>query len=359
MPPPIVPSSDAMRLEDLISDIQGGTIQINEEYQRSGQIWPARAKSFLVETVLFGMPIPRVLLHVIDPPPVPPHEIDIIDGQQRCTILAEFRSGGFALTADIDDVNNHGKSFSQLAAGQKAKFNDYRVPIDRYTGITPLQIRQVFRRLNYYTAPLNAAEQRHAQFYGELSRFVEGQSRTWKATFQKVKAFTRKRLRRKADQQLMAEVVDAMLNGISTPTAKSLRDVYQTHERQFSSALNFQGRLERARTQLDLLADAGLSKNRLMRKHYQMFAFVMALMHAQGGLAVLKSGLGPSKPLLSNEEILSAMQKLQDAVKKKVTTGRYAPFWKATREKTNTTQNRLTRCKYFYKALTGQERITP
>ncbi len=353
MPPPIAPTSDVMRLEDLISAIQSGVIRINEEYQRSGQIWPPRAKSFLVETVLLDMPIPRVLLHVIDPPPEAPHEIDIIDGQQRCTILAEFRSGGFALTADIDDSNNHGKWFSQLTTRQKATFNDYRVSLDKYTGITPVQIRQVFRRLNYYTAPLNAAEQRHAQFYGELSRFVEGQGKAWQATFQKLRSFTKKRLRRKADQQLMAELVDAMLNGISTPTAKSLRDVYQRHERQFSSARNFQGRLERARIHLDLLADAGLRKNRLMRKHYQVFALVMALMHAQGDLAVLKGDLGAPKSLLPNDQALSALQKLEEAVKRKVTTGRYAPFWKATQEKTNVKQNRLTRCTFFYKALTG------
>ena len=353
MPGRISPTSDVIRLEDLISQIQSGVIRINEEYQRSGQIWPARAKSFLVETVLLAMPIPRVLLHVIAPRPQAPHETDIIDGQQRCTVLAEFRSGGFALTADIDDANNHGKWFSQLTTRQKARFNDYMVSLDKYTGITPVQIRQVFRRLNYYTAPLNAAEQRHAQFYGELSRFVEGQSQVWRLTFQKLRAFTKQRLRRKADHQLMAEVVDAMLNGISTPTAKSLRDVYQRHERQFSSARNFQGRLDRARAQLDLLADAGLRKNRLMKKHYQMFSLVMALMHAQGELAVLKSGLGARKPLLTTDLMLPALRKLEDAVRKKVTKGPYASFWKATREKTNTSETRLTRCEYFYKALTG------
>lgn len=353
MPASIAPTSDVMRLEELISSIQGGRIWINPEYQRSGQIWPARAKSFLVETVLRGMPIPRVLLHVIDPPPEPPHQLDIIDGQQRCTVLKEFRNGEFALTADIDDQNNHGKVFSQLTSRQRAAFNDYDIPIDKYTGITPAQIRQVFRRLNYYTAPLNAAEQRHAQFYGELSRFVEGQSRAWQNTFQQLRAFTRRQLRRKADQQLMAELVDAMLNGISTPTAKSLRDVYQRHERQFSSARNFQGRLERARAQIDVWAGAGLRRNRLMRKHYHLFSLVMALIHTQGDLAALRRDLGRPKQLLPDNEILSALQKLEEAAKNKVESGRYAPFWGATREKTNVRQNRLTRCIYFYRALSG------
>src|SRR6266704_5622720 len=97
---PINSAQTSLKLKSLIDQLKKDQIRVNPKYQRSGQIWPARAKSFLVETVLLDMPIPRVLLHVIDPPPEPPHEIDIIDGQQRCTILAEFRSGGFALTAD-------------------------------------------------------------------------------------------------------------------------------------------------------------------------------------------------------------------------------------------------------------------
>ncbi len=348
----ITPVDDVMRLADLILGIQSGWIQTNPEYQRSGQIWPLRAKSFLVETVLLEMPIPRVLLHAIDRPDLP-HEIDIIDGQQRCTVLAEFRSGGFALSADIDDENNHGKTFSQLTSRQRSIFDNYPVRIDQYSGITHLQIRQVFRRLNYYTAPLNAAEQRHAQFYGELSRFVETQSKAWRDTFVKLRAFTRTQRLRKADQQLMAELVDAMLNGISTPTAKSLRDVYQKHERRFPSARNFEIRLNRARAQIDAWAALGLRRNRLMRKHYHLFSFILALIHAQTDLAAVRSDLRASKALLTDERIIASLKKLEDAAKRKVTVGIYAPFWKASSEKTNVKLNRVMRCKYFYRALTG------
>src|SRR3989344_5680463 len=217
----IKPSQNSLALNSLIDQIKEKKIRINPKYQRSGQIWPARAKSFLVETVLLGMPIPRVLLHKVDPP-TPPHHSDIIDGQQRCTILREYRDNSFALTADVDDENLHGKYFNQLTQKQRETFDTYLVLIDEYSGVTHKEIRQVFRRLNYYTAPMNAAEQRHAQLYGELSRFVEEQSAIWQPLFKELRVFTKNQLRRKADEQLMAEIVDAMLNGLSTTTAKSL-----------------------------------------------------------------------------------------------------------------------------------------
>jgi len=350
-PKPIVPENDTIKLADLIAGLRADAIKINPEYQRSGRIWPARAKSMLVETVLKRMPIPRVLLHILDYPQ-PPHQSDIIDGQQRCTVLEEFQRDGFELTQDIDEAGNYGKRFSNLTPAQQATFNEYPVPIDKYTAITDGQIRMVFRRLNYYTAPLNAAEQRHAQFSGELSRFVEEQSRTWSSTFQTLRAFTKRQLTRKADQQLMAELVDAMLNGISTPTAKSLRKVYKAHDRQFSSAPDFMRRMDAARAQLTTWTP--LRKNRLVRKHYQLFSFLLALMHAQRELAAVRSDLGSQKPIRSDDSALTALAKLDEAARKKVTRGVFARFWNASQEKTNVRENRLIRCKYYYKALTGR-----
>src|SRR6266851_6820993 len=270
---PISPDQKSLTLKSLIDQLTDKKIRINPKYQRSGQIWPARAKSFLVETVLLGMPIPRVLLHKVDSP-TPPHHSDIIDGQQRCTILQEFRQNRFELSADIDTEALHGKSYDRLPAGYKKAFDDYEIPIDEYRGVRHKQIRQVFRRLNYYTAPLNAAEQRHAQFYGELGSFVEKQSALWEPIFTKLRVFTKKQFRRKADQQLMAEIVDAMLNGITTPTAKSLRTVYQENERQFSSVPDFTRRLDKARVCIDRW---NWIRKMKLRKHYQMFSLILAV----------------------------------------------------------------------------------
>jgi len=346
---PISPDQKSFTLNSLIDQLTDKKIRINPKYQRSGQIWPARAKSFLVETVLLGMPIPRVLLHKVDSP-TPPHHSDIIDGQQRCTILKEYRDNGFALTGDVDTDNLHGKYFRDLTPRYRDLFDKYTVLIDEYSGVTHQQIRQVFRRLNYYTAPLNAAEQRHAQFYGELSRFVEEQSVLWQPIFSTLRVFTKRQIRRKADEQLMAEIVDAMLKGISTATAKSLRTVYQEHERQFSSAADFGRKLARARARMQKWK---ASKGSKLTKHYQIFSLVIAVIHAESDLAALRADLGASRPIRSDDEVQQALKPLDHAVRTKIERGKYAAFWAASHEKTNVRENRLKRCKYFYSALTG------
>lgn len=340
---------DSMSLLDLIADIKTDAIKVNPSYQRSGKIWPPRAKSFLVETILLKMPIPRVLLHELDNP-VAPYHSDIIDGQQRCAILRDFRDGKFVLTDAVDQDNLREKKYADLTPHQQAVFDQYVVSIDRYSNVSPKQIRQVFRRLNYYTAPLNAAEQRHAQFFGELSKFVESEASLWRPVFRKFGVFTKNQLERKQDEQLLAEIVDAMLDGLSTPTAKTLREVYKSHENQFSSKPNFTRRLQEARSKID---GWPLKKGGPLMKQYQWFAIILVVMHALEGLAALKDDLGSSKPLKADDQIVSALQPLSVAIREKVATGKYARFWAASHEKTNVRDNRLTRCLFLKRALTG------
>jgi hypothetical protein len=345
---PISPKSGTMKLSDLTKRLGDKTMRINDRYQRSGQIWPHRARSFLVETVLQKMPLPRVLLHEVNASAE--HKFDIIDGQQRCSILASYRNDEFPIGQDVDLEALKGKLYTELPGSRRADFDSYDVPTDTYSSVTQKEIRQVFRRLNYYTAPLNAAEQRHAQFYGELSKFVEEQAKAWTPLFDDVKAFTLNQKRRRAAEQLMAELTSAMLLGITTTTEKSLRELYQTHERRFSSAADFATRFEKARSKV---AELKALRRSPLRKHYHLYALILAVMHSQKSVRALIPDLGVSTGAQEASNIESALQALSKAVREKQTKGIYAKFWVASSEKTNVRDNRVIRSEYFYRALTG------
>src|SRR3954447_16409309 len=106
MPPK--PKRETRPLKQLIKNIQDKGTYVNPRYQRSGEAWPRKAKSFLVETILLDMPIPPVLLHKL---PEARGSIveDIIDGQQRCEALQQFREGRFPLSQNIDTARWRGK----------------------------------------------------------------------------------------------------------------------------------------------------------------------------------------------------------------------------------------------------------
>src|SRR4051812_16010994 len=109
---PVKPTQHTRRLKTLLNELDAGKIRVDSTYQRSGKIWPAHAKSFLVETILRGMPIPRVLLHKIGQA-ADDHQADIIDGQQRCSILLEYRQNEFSLTDHVDAKALRGKTYAE------------------------------------------------------------------------------------------------------------------------------------------------------------------------------------------------------------------------------------------------------
>jgi hypothetical protein len=58
-------------------------IIVNRSYQRSDKVWPPAARSYLVETVLLGYPIPKLSLHQRTDVKSRKVISEIVDGQQR------------------------------------------------------------------------------------------------------------------------------------------------------------------------------------------------------------------------------------------------------------------------------------
>lgn len=46
---------------DYCGMVDSHEVRVNRDYQRSDQVWPRTAQSFLIETILLGFPIPKPL----------------------------------------------------------------------------------------------------------------------------------------------------------------------------------------------------------------------------------------------------------------------------------------------------------
>ena len=68
------------------------------------------------------------------------------------------------------------------------------------------QIREVFRRINSYTIPLNAEEQRHAKFQGIFKWFLHRLALGLDYVWEMCGVFSEKQLVRMADNKLFAEI---------------------------------------------------------------------------------------------------------------------------------------------------------
>ncbi len=62
---PLQPVQSPMTIADYCAAMTRREISTNSEYQRSDKVWPPAARSFLIETILQGYPIPKIFLFQI------------------------------------------------------------------------------------------------------------------------------------------------------------------------------------------------------------------------------------------------------------------------------------------------------
>jgi hypothetical protein len=325
-------------------------VKINKRYQRSGKVWPLNAKSYLVETVILGFALPRLMLHQRPATTKAPEYTDVVDGQQRTTALRAFRAGEFKLSPAVDREDLRGKRYNTLSARDRSAFDNYVLKMDRFEGATEEDIREVFRRINSYTVPLNPAEQRHAKFQGEFKWFVHRQLDVFGPVLTSSGVLSQKQVDRMADAKLLTEILHAMVNGITTTNAKTLRKLYSDFDPEFELEADFGGRLKRAQ---EVFASLGRLPKPLA-KHYHAYSLVLAILHAAEHLPSLTSTIRRTRPFRAVEKIKDNLESLASILRlpEDDVPSQYTDFVASSASGTNVRAARIVRFKWFFRALT-------
>lgn len=147
-------------------------IWLDPPYQRLGGIWTRETKQLLIDSLLNDFDIPKLYFH--DFYPAESHQgrdfrYAIIDGKQRLNAIWGFIDGEFALSENVEllnqpDIDVSGLTYSELGELHprlKAAFDARNLPIVTVMTQDTELIEEMFSRLNE-AVPLNAAEKRNA-----------------------------------------------------------------------------------------------------------------------------------------------------------------------------------------------------
>src|SRR5271170_660004 len=76
-----------------------GALVLSPKFQRR-RVWPPKARAFLIDTIMRGMPIPKLYMrqHLETKTSTTIHEI--VDGQQRLRSVLDFHNDLFTLPKD-------------------------------------------------------------------------------------------------------------------------------------------------------------------------------------------------------------------------------------------------------------------
>ncbi len=339
---------------DYCKGLRAREFAVDKNYQRSDAVWPTPAKSFLIETILLDYPVPKLSLH---------QKLDIsnrtvvkniVDGQQRSRTIQDFYENRLRLARANIDPQFAGRTFSELDDEHQAAFLNYGLNFDVFVGASDEQVREVFRRMNSFTVPLNAEEQRHSNFQGPFKWFINELVHDFDASFEDAGVFSAKQLNRMQDSKLLTEVTKAMFDGISTTNRKSLDAIYRQYDENFPKADDADRALRRALQyvlSLDVIRGTGLSKP------YNIYSLLLARLQAAEQWVVEQHVEMPEIPSFG-EEAESNLQILAEVVDCDYEDDsewppEFAAFLSATIDRTNVASQRRTRFRYFLAAVSG------
>ena len=211
----------------LVKTHEAGELDMKPPFQRN-PVWVHRQKSFLIDTILSGLPIPEIYMQDLVDDEGDARYI-VVDGQQRIRAVLEYVAGEYAV--DAKDTPTWGDMyFDDLKPEERKRIRQYDFVVRQLPELDDVQIREVFQRLNKNVAALNKQELRQATYWGPFIKLMNEIS-DWDE-WSGFGLFSANDIRRMLDVELISELSIAILNGHQNKKAK-LEHYYQVYEESF------------------------------------------------------------------------------------------------------------------------------
>lgn len=215
---------------EIIQMLDRRELVVNKSYQRSSGIWPDGPSSYFIDTILESYPFPKIYMYEYINRDEKSVKKELVDGQQRITTIKRFYDNELRISGES---KFSGKKFFDLNDEEQEIFLTYPVSVDVIRGATRSQILQMFRRMNAYTLPLNAAEKRHSSFHGPFKWFINEMSDYLNEFFVDFKVFSDREIIRMSDAQFIADCIIALERGIVSSSSSDLNKIYQKYDSDF------------------------------------------------------------------------------------------------------------------------------
>jgi hypothetical protein len=334
---------------DYCDDIAKNKIVVNRDYQRSDKVWPSAARSFLIETILLGYPVPKISLFQRIDVKTRKSIKEIVDGQQRTMAILDFYNGKLRLSKTQGATELAGATYSDLPPEMQARFLNYSLSVDLFVAATNDEIREIFRRMNSYTVPLNPEERRHATYQGEFKWFVYSLTRDADQLLKEIGTFGEKAFVRMLDAKLFTEIIHALLYGISTTNEKALDRLYNEYDAAFLQKDQMYGLVLEA---LHIIHRWEAIHNGPLVKPFMMYALLLAVIHLGRPFDTLNEYFQLTGPVdIDDEQAVLGLSQLSDAVESEQPPREYLGFVEASTSKTNVAAQRAIRLKTFCSAI--------
>lgn len=337
-------------IADFLKWNDDGELVLNPKFQR-GSVWSPQARTYLIDSILRGYPIPKLLLRTEVDRDSRRTIRDVVDGQQRLRTIIDFSSG--RLTLGQKAKNLAGLKYADLDDELKDQFLSYKLTCEQLLNADDEDVLEVFVRINSYAVPVSEAELRNARFDNEFSDLVKEIAESLRPLWALGVISERERVRM-VDQSVVAECFAFLSRGVIDGGEPDITRFYElSRNRKRDELPSASLILEVLAEVASLITELG-NEPIIQRPHFLMLA--AAVMYARellpaGRLAF--DDLPPRAAMLVDSQAARDSISLLNIVLSGDVPSRFQDFRDA-RTSTQRMKSRQVRFRYFCRALAGE-----
>jgi uncharacterized protein DUF262 len=219
-------------INDFLEWSNNKQLELNPKFQRRN-VWSDRARSFLMDTIVRGKPIPKVFIRQRINATTKASIREVVDGQQRLRTILSYLKDGFMISKRHNETYG-GRYFSQLGDVDdqiQANILNYEVSVDLLVNMPDAEVLDVFSRLNAYAVVLNEQEKTNASHFGPFKILADSLGHSYADYLVKNRILTPQRILRMDEVNLTADLLIAMIEGIKSK--KQIKHFYDAYEEAF------------------------------------------------------------------------------------------------------------------------------
>jgi hypothetical protein len=217
-------NSRAYSISDFLEWRQNNLLDISPEFQRRN-VWTRAAKSYLIDTVVRGKPMPKILItqELVNSRSVR----TVVDGQQRIRAILEFINGDFSILPTHNSLYGR-KHFGELPIEIQKDILEYELGVDLLYEVDLKDLLDIFARINTYSVTLNPQEKLNAKYLGVFKGHAYELGHTYANYFLDGGVLTKKLISRMGEAQLSSDLLVALVGGVQT--VKNIEKYYKQYE---------------------------------------------------------------------------------------------------------------------------------
>lgn len=309
---------------DFVSWQKNRTLVLSPSFQRR-PVWTPGAKSFLIDTIMRGLPIPIIFLREQKTDLTSlESKREVVDGQQRIRTLLTYIAPNFLTDYkherdyfEVLKVHNPeiaGKPFAELPDDVRQRILDYQFSVHILpSSVDDREVLQIFARMNATGVKLNDQELRNAEFFGSFKTSIYDLASEQLTRWRMWKIFTEHNIARMDEVELASEFALVMLKGITGKTQASIDKLYRENDPEFPDREEIERRFRYVMNLIEEKFNDEIRFSPFKKKtlFYSLFTVLYDICYG------LKSALEKSKPNTVQADAISIIKQAGDRIQNK------------------------------------------